>query len=75
MPEEGNWTHYLAYGIQVFEMSSMFVLFLHFYANAYRKKPKNEEVESSASVDSENGSDAMAEQASVSSASSDEQSS
>jgi elongation of very long chain fatty acids protein 4 len=77
MPEEGNWTQYLAYGIQVFEMSSMFVLFLHFYLKAYSKrrptssKRVSSSSASSATTDSE--SDVVAEQESVSSVSSDEQ--
>jgi len=74
MPDEGNWTHYLAYSIQVFEMTSLFVLFLHFYSVAYRKRTKK--LEDKSSADSEGGSDTVAaEQASISSASSDEQSS
>lgn len=69
MPDEGNWTHYLAYSIQVFEMLSLFVLFLHFYAKAYRKKS----IKAVSENDSDVGSDAVAEQASLSSESSDEQ--
>lgn len=78
MPEEGNWTQYLAYGIQVFEMSSMFVLFLHFYVKAYSSKQRQRrrkqlDASIASSADSDSGSDVVAEQASVSSASSDEQ--
>jgi elongation of very long chain fatty acids protein 4 len=68
--EDGNWTHYLAYSIQVFEMLSLFVLFMHFYSKAYRRRAKQ-----LSEADSDIGSDATAEQASVSSTSSDEQSS
>jgi hypothetical protein len=70
MPNEANWTHYVAYCTQVFEMTSLFVLFLHFYLKAYSKKqsiPKP-----SSSNDSEASSEAVAT-ASVSSESSDEQ--
>lgn len=35
-----NWKHYLAYAIQVGEMSSLFFLFLHFYRKAYSNKKK-----------------------------------
>lgn len=69
MPEEGNWTHYLAYGTQVFEMTSLFVLFMHFYSKAYSKK--NAQAKTSSSNDSEASSEAVAT-ASVSSDSSDE---
>jgi len=75
MEEEANWTHYLAYSIQVFEMTSMFVLFLHFYSKAYRKRHELV-TEDKSSADSEGSSDVLAtEQSSVSSTSSDEQSS
>jgi hypothetical protein len=70
MPEEGNWTHYLAYGTQVFEMTSLFVLFMHFYSKAYSKKQSIRKA--SSSNDSEASSEAVAT-ASVSSESSDEQ--
>jgi len=68
MPEEGNWTHYLAYSIQVFEMTSLFVLFLHFYFKAYSNKKARKAI-----ADKEVSSEAST--ASISSASSDEQSS
>jgi elongation of very long chain fatty acids protein 4 len=38
MPEVHHWTNYLAYAAQIFEMTSLFLLFLHFYTKAYRKK-------------------------------------
>lgn len=71
MPEEGNWTHYLAYSVQVFEMTSLFVLFLHFYFQAYRRRTvKRGDISSEkSSADSEGSSDAVAEQVSISSAS------
>jgi elongation of very long chain fatty acids protein 4 len=70
MPEEANWTHYMAYGTQVFEMTSLFVLFMHFYSKAYSKKPSTSKA--SSSNDSEASSEAVAT-ASLSSDSSDEQ--
>jgi elongation of very long chain fatty acids protein 4 len=84
MPKDGNWTQYLAYGIQVFEMSSMFVLFLHFYWKAYSKRnsiqgkfgAKRSPTSASSSLSStaaDSDSDGVAEQESVSSVSSDEQ--
>ena len=38
MPEEGTWKQYLGHSIQDFEMTSLFVLFMHFYRKAYRKR-------------------------------------
>jgi elongation of very long chain fatty acids protein 4 len=40
MPVEANWKHYAAYCTQVFEMTSLFVLFMHFYRKAYSDKQK-----------------------------------
>lgn len=67
MPEEGNWTHYLAYSVQVFEMTSLFVLFLHFYFQAYRRRTgmRTDVSSEKSSADS----DSTAEQVSISSAS------
>jgi elongation of very long chain fatty acids protein 4 len=80
MPEDGNWKQYLAYAIQVFEMSSMFVLFLHFYLKAYSKRwPASSRAKqltsssSSSASSTDSDSDVVAEQESVSSVSSDEQ--
>jgi uncharacterized membrane protein len=76
MPEGANWTHYLAHCIQIAEMLSLFILFMHFYAKAYRKRrfeTAQKVAESIASTnDSDAGSDTVAEQASVSSESSGE---
>lgn len=71
MPEGGKWTHYLGYSIQVFEMVSLFVLFMQFYRKTYngrmsKKRLANED-------ESTEGSDVPTEQSSVSSQSSDEQ--
>lgn len=67
MPDERNWRNLLGYSIQVFEMSSLFILFMHFYRKAYSKK----QTEKRSSTDSETISDTLAEeQASISSASS-----
>lgn len=73
--KDGNWRHYTACGIQTFEMISLFVLFMHFYSKAYSKKKSTASLKEPSSADSDSGSDAVAaEQASISSASSDEQS-
>jgi len=40
MQREAHWTHYYAYSTQLFEMVSLFVLFMHFYRKAYSKKTK-----------------------------------
>jgi hypothetical protein len=74
MPEEGTWRHYLGHCIQDFEMTSLFVLFMHFYRKAYSKKKSDENLQKT-SADSETASDTAAEeQESISSASSDDQS-
>jgi hypothetical protein len=75
MPEEGTWKQYVGHGIQDFEMMSLFVLFMHFYRKAYskRKAKSAEKLSSGASAESET-SDTLAEQESISSASSDEHS-
>jgi len=73
--KDGNWRHYAACSIQTFEMISLFVLFMHFYSKAYSKKKSTASLKEPSSADSDSGSDAVAaEQASISSASSDEQS-
>jgi hypothetical protein len=75
MPAEGNWRHYLAYSVQVFEMASLFVLFMHFYRKAYSKKRHDASLKEYA-LDNEAESDTVSEtspeHASVSSQSSDE---
>lgn len=77
MPEEGTWKNYLAHCIQDFEMSSLFVLFMHFYRKAYSKRKTDflaaSKLHKTTSADSET-SDSVAEQESISSESSDEQS-
>jgi len=42
---EVRWNHYTAAVVQVFEMSSLFVLFMAFYNRSYKKKPKTEKEE------------------------------
>lgn len=75
MPEEGSWHHYLGHCIQDFEMTSLFVLFMHFYRKAYREKKSDEKQRLTTSADSETTSDTLAEeQDSIASDSSDEQS-
>jgi hypothetical protein len=84
MPKEGNWKHYLAYSVQVFEMVSLFVLFMGFYRKAYSKK-KEERITlkegeerimlkegAQSSEESDTASDTGPEHSSVSSQSSDE---
>jgi cytochrome b involved in lipid metabolism len=74
MPEGANWTHYLAHCIQDAEMLSLFILFVHFYAKAYKQRrfeTAQTVAELSASVaDSDSDSDTAADQASISSDSS-----
>jgi elongation of very long chain fatty acids protein 4 len=75
MPKEGNWKHYLAYSVQVFEMVSLFVLFMGFYRKAYSKKQERitpQEVVPQSSEESDTASDTGPEHSSVSSQSSDE---
>lgn len=81
MPKEGTWKHYLGHSIQDFEMSSLFVLFMHFYRKAYSKKQRIDAAAAAAaslalqktSADSDATSDTLAEeQESISSDSSDE---
>jgi len=71
MPEEGTWKQYIGHGVQDFEMTSLFLLFMHFYRKAYRKK--NDEKRKRSSGDSETTPE-IEEQDSVSSGSSAEQS-
>ena len=76
MPVEANWRHYVAYSVQVFEMVSLFVLFMGFYRKAYSNKKKAagsaDDTTVPSSTESDTGSDTVAEQGSVSSQSSDE---
>jgi hypothetical protein len=68
MPEEGTWKHYLGHSIQDFEMSSLFVLFMHFYRKAYSKKQRSDAAAAAAlalqktSADSDATSDTLAEE-------------
>jgi len=80
MDEEGPWLQYVAHSIQDFEMISLFVLFMHFYRKAYTKRKKDTELKlaeeklpTADAAESDSSSDGVAEQASVSSASSDEE--
>ena len=66
-----TWKQYAAHAIQIFEMTSLFVLFMRFYRKAYSKKSKS----SSKDQPKDQSSEATAsEQASLSSASSDDDS-
>ena len=69
--QDGKWTHYLAYFIQIFEMVSLFVLFMHFYRKTYNSKKNKKSL--AKEDESTAGSDVPTEQSSVSSQSSDEQ--
>ena len=72
MPAEADWRHYVAYSVQVFEMVSLFVLFMGFYRKAYSSRKKAVEEKVPSSTESDTGSDTVGEQVSVSSQSSDE---
>lgn len=67
MSKGATWKNYTAIYVQVFEMVSLFVLFMHFYRKTYSKKPaKNltaEEINSN-QAESDTGSDTVPEQAS-----------
>jgi hypothetical protein len=75
MPQDGTWQHYLGHFIQDFEMTSLFFLFMLFYQKAYSKERNGEDKRSKTSADSEVTDSSAAEQDSISSQSSDEQSS
>lgn len=76
MPAEGKWHHYIGHGIQDFEMTSLFVLFMLFYRKAYNKEKSQGQSRLKTSADSEVTSDSLTEeQDSISSDSLDEQSS
>mmetsp|Transcript_18323 Transcript_18323/g.25836 ORF Transcript_18323/g.25836 Transcript_18323/m.25836 type:complete len:334 (-) Transcript_18323:299-1300(-) len=62
--EIANWKHYTAYAIQITEMTSLFILFSHFYRKTYQKKEK---VVVSSKDDSESKSSSVPEQESVAS--------
>ncbi len=62
--------HYACLGVQSFEMTSLFFLFMHFYSKTYKKSKSARKVASSS--ESQDGSDTVPEQASISSESSDE---
>jgi len=70
MPKEATWRDYVVHLVQVFEMLSLFVLFMHFYKKAYRKKQSDKRAEKLKSSESENTE--VAEQESISSVSSAE---
>jgi|UPI000581ACCB elongation of very long chain fatty acids protein 4 len=77
MPPGSNWGHYAAHCIQDFEMISLFLLFLHFYRKAYSQKQKDAALKKQALLkalepETDSSADAVAEQASISSISSDE---
>lgn len=62
--------HYACLGVQSFEMTSLFFLFMHFYSKTY-KKNKNASKRHSSS-ESHDGSDAVPEQVSISSETSED---
>lgn len=77
MPADADWKMYSAHIVQDFEMSSLFILFMHFYRKAYLKRQKDyaeklalRAAESQVKEDSDTASDTIAEQASISSDSS-----
>lgn len=70
--DEANWKHHCALVIQDAEMISLFVLFMHFYNKAYRKKKRQRMSKEIMEVESDASTDAATDQASVSSASTDE---
>eukprot|EP00542_Grammatophora_oceanica_P018149 CAMPEP_0194049258 /NCGR_PEP_ID=MMETSP0009_2-20130614/30173_1 /TAXON_ID=210454 /ORGANISM="Grammatophora oceanica, Strain CCMP 410" /LENGTH=280 /DNA_ID=CAMNT_0038695367 /DNA_START=270 /DNA_END=1112 /DNA_ORIENTATION=+ len=55
MPPEAQWNHYAAVGIQLFEMASLFLLFMVFFRKTYRKpdKKKPKTLDSSSDSDTE----------------------
>lgn len=60
--------HYACFAVQTFEMVSLFVLFMHFYSKAYKKKKSQTKVTSEV----ESTDTSMTEQVSISSESSDD---
>jgi GNS1/SUR4 family len=62
LPAEATWKHYLGYGLQVFEMSSLFVLFMHFYRKAYSQKREMNSRRAESAADSLTTPDTMAEE-------------
>jgi hypothetical protein len=89
MPSDIGWRGQLGISIQVFEMTSLFVLFLHFYRKAYSKKSKDDKAAAAAKAalqtkstestsaelkkDSNHSNETAIEQESVSTDSSDEE--
>jgi elongation of very long chain fatty acids protein 4 len=67
--QQAETKYFVAIAIQVFEMVSLFFLFMHFYSKAYSKnKAKSKSKNNKSSSDSDNGSDnTVPEQESVSS--------
>jgi elongation of very long chain fatty acids protein 4 len=71
LPDDSNWRHVGAHAIQTAEMVSLFVLFLHFYQRAYSKKKRDSQKQLERE-ESDAASDSAAEQASLSSASTED---
>jgi len=71
LPRDANWRHVGAHAIQTAEMISLFVLFLHFYQRAYLKKKRDSQRQLEM-ADSDAASDSAAEQASLSSVSTED---
>jgi GNS1/SUR4 family len=76
MPANGTWYHYLGHFIQDFEMTSLFILFMLFYQKAYSRDKNSDDKRrpKTSSADSDITDSVTAEQDSISSQSSDEQS-
>ena len=71
LPVDANWRHVGAHVIQTAEMVSLFVLFLHFYQKAYLKKKRDNQSKLER-AESDAASDSAAEQASLSSVSTED---
>ena len=71
LPKDANWRHVGAHVIQTAEMVSLFVLFLHFYQKAYLKKKRDNQSKLER-AESDAASDSAAEQASLSSVSTED---
>jgi elongation of very long chain fatty acids protein 4 len=65
---DAEFIHFLCVGVQCFEMTSLFLLFMHFYSKTYKKKASQKKTRS----ETENGSDSVPEQVSIASDSSDD---
>lgn len=72
MPSGTGWGPYAAHLIQDFEMTSLFVLFLHFYRKAYSRKQKEAALQKESSrVKNDGDLDVATEQSSLASTDTD----